>query len=293
MEVICKPRGCGKTYDLIMESARTGIPILTAYNSRYIADQARYMGIKIHQPMSVQEYKFFKNNGSLLNSQDWKGKLLIDEVDGVLEQLLGTHIETVTCTPDSMNKKEKFNMFEVDNRIHNCEFYINGNGIVFGNGVNISDKITDIDIIVPNKIVEVTFADGKKEKMICHEEDTFNLRNCLFIAIAKHLYKKDYTFEGIEWKAFELMHLKKYVKIVDSALKAFEKKQKDIAKLEENYKAEQQRVERKRTKRQAYKERRAAKREQEERDKQITIQKEAFLQAMKSMEYSKNNVVIK
>lgn len=45
--------------------------------------------------------------------------------------------------------------------------------------------ITDINIIVPNKVVEVTFADGKKEKMVCHEEDTFNLRNCLFIAIAK------------------------------------------------------------------------------------------------------------
>lgn len=41
MELICKPRGCGKTYDLIMESAKTGISILTACNSRYMVDQAR------------------------------------------------------------------------------------------------------------------------------------------------------------------------------------------------------------------------------------------------------------
>lgn len=154
----------------------------------------------------------------------------------------------------------------------------------------ISGIIKDIDIIVPDKVVEVTFTDGLKEKMVCQEEDTFNLRNCLFIAIAKHLYKKDYTFEGIEWKAFELKHLKKYVKIVDSALKAFDKKQKNIAKLEENYKAELESIERKRAKRQAYKERRAAKREQVEKERQIEIQKEAYIQAMKVMEDFKNMV---
>ncbi len=149
------------------------------------------------------------------------------------------------------------------------------------------EEITDINIIVPNKVVEVTFADGEKEKMVCREEDTFNLRNCLFIAIAKHLYKKDYTFEGIEWKASQLTYLKKYVKIVDSALRAFNKKQKEIAGLEENYKAEQERIERKRIKKQAYKERRAAKREKEEIDKQIAIQREAYIQAMDIMK-SKN-----
>ena len=110
IEIICKGRGQGKTYDLILESARTGIPILTAYNSRYIVDQARFMGVKIHQPMTVGEYKYFKSNGSLLNSEEWKGKLLVDEVDKVLEQLLGAQIKKVTCTPDSMNEKENNNM---------------------------------------------------------------------------------------------------------------------------------------------------------------------------------------
>lgn len=93
-----------------------------------------------------------------------------------------------------------------------------------------SEDIADINIIVPNKVVEITFGDAKKEKMTLHPDDTFDLRKCLFIAIAKHKYKREYTQSGIEWKAFELQHLKKYVKIVDSALKQFDKKEKETAK---------------------------------------------------------------
>lgn len=278
IEVICKPRGCGKTYDLIMESARTRTPILTPCNSKYIMYLARENGINIPQPMTFNEYRRFRENGGLSVDIGWNGKVLIDEVDEFLERVLDANVEKVTCTPDSMNERNNDMDYFSSKLIYN----------EYGNLKIIRGNITDINIIVQNKVVEVTFADGEKEKMICHEEDTFNLRNCLFIAIAKHLYKKDYTFEGIEWKAFELTRLKKYVKIVDSALKAYEKKQKDIAKLEENHKAEQERIERKRAKRQAYKERRVAKKEQEEMDKQIAIQKEAYIQAIKYMEDSGN-----
>lgn len=137
-------------------------------------------------------------------------------------------------------------------------------------------KIVDIDIIVPEKVVEVTFIDGFKEKMILHPNDTFNLRNCLFIAISKHLYKRDYTQEGIEWKAFELTHLKEYVKIVDSALKMFDKKQKDLEKLMDNHKSDLERMERKRVKREKYLRRRAEK----HREEQVEIHKEAYIRAM-------------
>ena len=34
----------------------------------------------------------------------------------------------------------------------------------------LSENIRDINIIVPNKVVEVTFADGLKEKMVCHRK---------------------------------------------------------------------------------------------------------------------------
>lgn len=65
IEIICKGRGQGKTRDLILESARTGTPILTAHDSRYIVQQANDMGIKIKQPMSRREYEYFRRNGSL------------------------------------------------------------------------------------------------------------------------------------------------------------------------------------------------------------------------------------
>lgn len=90
------------------------------------------------------------------------------------------------------------------------------------------DDIFNINVIVPGKVVEIEFYDGK-EKMVCHENDTFDLRKCCFIAIAKHLYKKEYTQEGIEHMATQLMYQKKYVKIVDKALKDYKRKEKEKA----------------------------------------------------------------
>lgn len=91
------------------------------------------------------------------------------------------------------------------------------------------DDIFGINVIVPNKVVEIEFYDGK-EKMVCHDSDTFDLRKCCFIAIAKHLYKKEYTYEGIEYMAKQLMYQKKYVKIVDKALKDYKKKMDELDK---------------------------------------------------------------
>ena len=91
------------------------------------------------------------------------------------------------------------------------------------------DDIFGINVIVPNKVVEIEFYDGK-EKMICHDGDTFDLRKCCFIAISKHLYKKEYTYEGIEHMAEQLMYLKKYVKIVDRAMKDYKKKMDELNK---------------------------------------------------------------
>lgn len=268
IEIICKGRGQGKTYDLIMESARTGIPILTAYNSRHIEDQARWMGVKIHQPMNVQEYKYFKSNGSLVNSKDWKGKLLIDEVDSVLEQLLGTHVEMVTYTPDSMNEKEKNNMPTNFNYYENLlkgtyKVYIDKDRIKF-------PEIKDVKIIVPDKVVEVTFADGTKEKSVCREPDTFSLEYAISICISKKIMGGSSAYNNA----------------VKRGMKVYEDKQKREA----TEKAEQERIEKKRAKRLAYKERRAVKRTEEEkqrkareREEQIAIQTEAYLRAMDIM----------
>lgn len=92
-----------------------------------------------------------------------------------------------------------------------------------------NETIYNINVIVPDKVVEITFGDDSKEKMVCHEDDTFDLRKCCFIAIAKHLYKKEYTQEGIEYMATQLTYQKKYVKIVDKALKEYKRKEEEKA----------------------------------------------------------------
>ena len=265
IEIICKGRGQGKTYDLILESARTGTPILTAYNSRHIVDQARFIGAKIHQPMTVEEYKYFKNNGSLLNSKDWKGKLLVDEVDKVLEQLLGAQIEKVTCTPDSMNEKEKNNMPTNFNYYENL---LRGTYKVHIDKDRIkSPEIKDVKIIVPDKVVEVTFTDGTKEKSVCREPDVFSLESAISICISKKIMGGSSAYNNA----------------IKHGMKVYE----DKLKKEAEEKAEQERIEKKRAKRLAYKERRSAKRAEEEmirkereREEQIEIQKEAYLRAM-------------
>ena len=118
------------------------------------------------------------------------------------------------------------------------------------------DDIFNVNVIVPDKVVEIEFYDGK-EKMVCHEDDAFDLRKCCFIAIAKHLYKKEYTQEGIEHMATQLTYQKKYVKIVDKALKDYKRKEKE--KAEKIRKEEEERIVRARQslKRRKQKERRA------------------------------------
>ena len=116
--------------------------------------------------------------------------------------------------------------------------------------------ISNINIIVPSKVVEITFEDGKTEKMVCHEDDIFNLRKCCFIAIAKHLYKKEYTQEGIEYMATQLTYQKKYVKIVDKALKDYWKKEEEREKRIREEREREKIQEHQREKRRRYKERR-------------------------------------
>ena len=135
-------------------------------------------------------------------------------------------------------------------------FYISES--TFEDRIYSKDDIFDINVIVPDKVVEIEFYDGI-EKMVCHEDDTFDLRKCCFIAIAKHLYKKEYTQEGIEYMATQLIYQKKYVKIVDKALKDYKRKEKE--KAEKIRREEEEKIirERQSLKRRKQKERRAQK----------------------------------
>lgn len=139
-------------------------------------------------------------------------------------------------------------------------------------------RIVDVNPIVPNKVVEVTFADGTKEKSVCREPDVFSLESAISICISKKIIGGSSAYNNA----------------VKRGMKVYEDKQKK----KEAEKVEQKRIEKKRAKRLAYKERRAAKRTEEEnqrkakeREEQIAIQAEAYLRAMKAMDNSKNAVV--
>ena len=135
-------------------------------------------------------------------------------------------------------------------------------------------NIKNINVIVPNKVVEIEFDDGK-EKMVCHKDDVFDLRRCCFIAIAKHLYKKEYTQEGIEYMATQLTYQKKYVKIVDKALKEYNKKMKEEEKRIRKEEEEKLIYERQSAKRRKQKERR----EKRHRDALVNMISDAINQS--------------
>lgn len=262
MNIICKPRGCGKTYDLIMESARTGNPIITenSLKAMFINNEAKRIGVNIKQAISAREYMIFKKNKSLFDNLSWTDKVLIDNVDLVLNNLFEAEVVTVTCTPG--NTKENDKMDSIANEIRTtrkryCDRYAN--------------EIVDVNIIVPDKVVEVTFFDGIKERAVCKEPDVFSLEQAIGICISKKVMGGSSAYNNA----------------VKRGIKVYENKISE----EQMNKEEQERIERKRAKKKAYKERRATKRAQEEREKQIEIQKEAYIRAMMEVENMKNKGV--
>lgn len=131
-------------------------------------------------------------------------------------------------------------------------------------------QIVDVNPIVPNKVVEVTFADGTKEKSVCREPDVFSMESAISICISKKIIGGSSAYNNT----------------VKRGMKVYEDKQKKEAA----EKIEQERIEKKRAKRLAYKKRMAVKRAEEEnqrkareREEQIEIQKEAYLRAMDIM----------
>lgn len=124
-------------------------------------------------------------------------------------------------------------------------------------------EIKDVTIRVENKVVEVTFKDNTKEKSVCLEPDTFDLERAISICIAKKVMGGSSAYNNA----------------VKKGLKVY----KDKLKQEAADKAEKERIEKKRAKLKVYKQRRREKREAAERQKQIDIQKEAYIQAMEYM----------
>lgn len=125
--------------------------------------------------------------------------------------------------------------------------YVSSNGM--------GNKIFDVNIVVPNKVVEVKFLDGDKQKAVCQESDTFSLEQAVSICLTKHL----------------LGGTSAYNKAIKNGMKVYE----DKLKAERNAKAEEDRITKRRVKKAAYMKRRTEKR----REEQIEIQKEAYVRA--------------
>lgn len=123
--------------------------------------------------------------------------------------------------------------------------------------------IADINILVPNKVVEVTFTDGTKTKSVCREPDVFSLETAISICISKKLMGGS----------------SEYNKCIKNALRFYN----DKLKREEKEKQEQEYIAKKKAKRAEYKKRRAEKKEQAEKERLIEIQKEAYVRAMKEV----------
>lgn len=139
----------------------------------------------------------------------------------------------------------------------------------------LSLHIKDYQILCPDKVVRVDFADNTSEKMVLKNPDVFDIHRCLFIAIAKHLYKDAFTPEGIEYAATLLSYEKKYVKIVNDAIKDHEKKEKEKLLKLLREKEEKERIKRKRAKNLKRREQLRKKRIEE----QVNIQKKAIIRA--------------
>ena len=110
-------------------------------------------------------------------------------------------------------------------------------------------KIKDIKILIPNKVVEVTFSDNSIEKAICHENDKFDLERAITVCIAKHF----------------LGGSSKYNNFVEKGIKLFNNK----VKAEEDAKKEQERNKLKWKKKHEKLMKRIAKREKEKSDARI------------------------
>lgn len=130
-------------------------------------------------------------------------------------------------------------------------------------------EIMHVDTIVPGKVVKVTFTDFTTEKAVCQEPDVFSLEQAFTICLCKKLMGGSGAFN----------------KAIKHAVKVY----KEQLRKEEEDKKETLRIEKRRAKRKAYLARRAEKRANAEKERQIEIQKEAYIRAMQCMNESKGS----
>ncbi len=94
-KIIVEGRRSGKTTKAIIESAKTGIPILAPHRemARHILRQAHDAGIDIPYPVTLDEWAKGRTQGN-----GAKPGLIVDEGLILLEKILGTHVHMITMS---------------------------------------------------------------------------------------------------------------------------------------------------------------------------------------------------
>lgn len=98
-------------------------------------------------------------------------------------------------------------------------------------------NVRHYEIIVPEKVMKITFMDGSSEKVVLKPGDTFDVETGIRIAIAKHVGRQYYNLSGVENLAERLSYLKCIDKMVSKVMREYEQNQKQLQKLAENQKA--------------------------------------------------------
>lgn len=95
MKIINRPRGTGKTTQLIYLSEVNRIPIVTR-EPNYIIDLAKRMGCDIPEPISITKYVNSSfSRGCAYDSQ--KSKYYIDDIECIIDFLL-PNVEAATTS---------------------------------------------------------------------------------------------------------------------------------------------------------------------------------------------------
>lgn len=82
-------------------------------------------------------------------------------------------------------------------------------------------EIEKVEILNPGKVIRFTFYDKNQVKTIRRDEDSWDFEFAFYIVYAKLLWGKYLNAEGIWQKACELKGQKLYVKLVEKAIRRF------------------------------------------------------------------------
>lgn len=175
-----------------------------------------------------------------INYSDWIATTTTDYTAtfGASNITINTDVFEQYCKPIKKNSDRVFYTVTIDNNPHNWNAVPFDFSIV---KIVCEPMIVNINVLVPNKVVEVIIYDGEPHtfKQVCKNGDQFDLKFALALAWAKYNNKHhnlDYSIEGIEYIAQAYIHrFNKPNKEFDRAIKAYNNwlKAEDKKKAEE------------------------------------------------------------